>query len=397
MVNPAMLPGVDDFRDRARRRLPRFLFDYIDGGACQEVTLDANRRDLDAIALRQRILRDVAGADLSCELFGTRHAMPVGLAPIGLAGLSARRGETQAVRAANAANIPFCLSTVSACSLGEVAAAAEAPFWFQLYMMRDRGFMTDLLAQAREADCPVLVFTVDMPVPGKRYRDYRSGLAGASGVAGQMRRMMQAIGRPGWAVDVGLLGRPHSLGNVAPLLGASSGLEDFMAWMSANFEPSVGWSDIDWLRRHWDGPIVVKGILDAEDARTAVSAGVEGIVVSNHGGRQLDGVHSTATALPAIADAAWGALTILADGGVRSGLDVARLLALGADGVLLGRAWAYALGAAGEAGVSRVIAIIEEELRIALALMGEVSATAIGLHNLAGRADVLDKAVRLDP
>lgn len=379
-MNPV---SVEDYRERARRRLPRFLFDYVDGGAGHEITMRANRRDLDAVTVRQRVLRDVSQIDLSCALFGESWTMPVGLAPVGLAGLNARRGEAQAVRAANAAGVPFCLSTVSACPIGEVASASTAPFWFQLYMVRDRAFMADLLDQAKEAGCSALVFTVDMPLPGRRYRDYRSGLAGASGLAGKARRMLQALGRPAWALDVGVWGRPHHLGNVAPLLGASSGLEDFMAWMAANFEPAVDWSDIDWVRSRWDGPLILKGVLDAEDAGLAVTAGLDGLVVSNHGGRQLDGVRSTASALPEIADAVGGALTVLADGGVRTGLDVARFLALGADGVLLGRAWAYALAAQGEAGVARMLANLADELRIAMALMGEVSTSKIGRHNLA--------------
>ncbi|MDV3456951.1 FMN-dependent L-lactate dehydrogenase LldD [Sphingomonas sp. HF-S4] len=359
-----------DYRELARRRLPHFLFEYIDGGSYAEVTLKRNVEDLAAIALRQRILRDVSALDLSAELFGQKLAMPVALAPIGLAGMNARRGEVQAARAAEKAGIPFCLSTVSACPLGEVAKATSVPFWFQLYMIRDRGFMADLLDQARAAGCNALVFTVDMPVPGSRYRDYRSGLAGASGAAGALRRMWQAVKRPGWAWDVGVHGRPHQLGNVAPVLGKNTGLEDFFAWMRNNFDPTVSWRDLDFIRERWNGPLIIKGILDAEDARDAARLGADGIVVSNHGGRQLDGVPSTAHALPAIADAVGDKLTVLADGGVRSGLDVVRMLALGARGVLLGRAWAYALAAQGEAGVTHMLKLVEAEMRVAMALTG---------------------------
>ncbi|UVO54368.1 FMN-dependent L-lactate dehydrogenase LldD [Sphingomonas sp. SUN039] len=362
--------SIADYRDLARQRLPRFLFEYVDGGSYAETTLARNTADLRDIALRQRVLRDVSSIDLSTELFGQELAMPVALAPIGLAGLNARRGECQAVRAAEAAGVPFTLSTVSACSLGEVAKAATQPFWFQLYMIRDRGFMRELLAQASEAGCSALVFTVDMPVPGSRYRDYRTGLAGAPGWRGAVRRAWQGAMRPSWAWDVGLMGRPHSLGNVAPVLQGRTGIEDFFAWMRGNFDPAVSWTDLDFIRAEWNGPLILKGILDADDAREAARLGADGIVVSNHGGRQLDGVPSTARALPPIADAVGDQLTILADGGVRSGLDVVRMLALGAKGVLLGRAWAWALAAKGETGVAHMLGLIEAEMRVAMALTG---------------------------
>lgn len=371
-----------DYRELARRRLPPFLFEYIDGGSYAEVTLRRNVADLEAIALRQRVLTDVSTIDVSTELFGRKMALPVALAPIGLAGMNARRGEVQAARAAEAAGIPFCLSTVSACPLDEVAAGVVNPFWFQLYMIRDRGFMRDLLQKARGLGCSALVFTVDMPVPGSRYRDYHSGLAGAAGAAGSLRRIWQGVTHPRWAWDVGIHGRPHQLGNVAPVLGKNSGLEDFFAWMRNNFDPTVSWRDLDFIRSEWDGPLIIKGILDAEDARIAADIGADGIVVSNHGGRQLDGVPSTARALPPIVDAVGGALTVLADGGVRSGLDVIRLLALGAQGVLLGRAWVYALAAAGEAGVMHMLKLVEAEMRVAMALTGATSIAAIDRSRL---------------
>jgi L-lactate dehydrogenase (cytochrome) len=369
--------AVSDYRELARRRLPRFLFEYIDGGSYAEVTLRRNVADLEAIALRQRVLRDVSAIDLSVELFGQRLAMPVALAPVGLAGLNARRGEVQAARAAEAAGVPFCLSTVSACPLAEVAAGVQKPFWFQLYMIRDRGFMRELLEKAQALGCPTLVFTVDMPVPGSRYRDYRSGLAGAPGLGGAMRRYAQAMLRPYWAFDVGLLGRPHTLGNVAPVLGPNSGIEDFFAWMRNNFDPTVTWKDLEWVRAQWSRPLVLKGILDPADAVEAAKLGVDGVVVSNHGGRQLDGVPSAARALPAIAAAVGDRLTVLADGGIRSGLDVVRMLALGAKGVMLGRAWAYALGARGGAGITHVLELIAAEMRVAMALTGTTRAGAI--------------------
>jgi L-lactate dehydrogenase (cytochrome) len=237
-------------------------------------------------------------------------------------------------------------------------------------MIRDRGFMRELLTEANRAKCAALLFTVDMPVPGSRYRDYRSGLAGSPGLSGSIRRAWQAVCRPKWAWEVGLGGRPHHLGNVAPILGQQTGLEDFFAWMRANFDSSVSWRDLDFVREHWSGPLILKGILDADDARQAANVGANGIVVSNHGGRQLDGVPSTAVALPKIADAVGDRLTVLADGGVRSGLDAVRMLALGAHGVLIGRAWVYALASSGQRGVERLLRLIEAEMRVAMTLTG---------------------------
>jgi len=362
--------SITDYRELARRRLPRFLFEYIDGGSYAETTLGRNISDLRDVALRQRVLRDVSDIDLSATLFGQKVSLPVALAPVGLAGMNARRGEVQAARAAAAFGVPFTLSTVGACSIGEVAAGSPTPFWFQLYMIRDRAFMADLLDLAEAAKCPALIFTVDMPVPGSRYRDYHSGLAGASGFFGDMRRAMQAVGRPGWAWDVGVRGGPHSLGNVAPVLKGKTGIDDFFAWMRDNFDPTVTWDDLAWVRERWKGPLIIKGVLDADDAKRVADLGADGLVVSNHGGRQLDGVLSSTRALPPIADAVEGRLTVLADGGVRSGLDVARMLALGADGVLIGRAWAYALAARGEAGVSHVLNLMAAEMKVAMALTG---------------------------
>jgi L-lactate dehydrogenase (cytochrome) len=369
--------SISDYRTLAKRRLPHFLFEYIDGGAYDEATLRRNREDLASTTLRQRVMRDVSELDLSTTLFGQPSRLPVAFAPIGLAGMLARRGEVQAARAARDFGVPFTLSTVSACSLEEVTRAVPGPIWFQLYMIRDRTFMRDLIARAKAAKCSALLLTVDMPVAGARYRDYRSGLAGAAGPAGSARRFAQAVLRPRWAWDVGVMGRPHKLGNVAPVLGRRSGLSDFFGWLAANFDPSVTWADLEWVRSEWEGPLIVKGVLDPDDARAAVQAGADGIVVSNHGGRQLDGVLSTARALPAIVDAVGGGKTLLVDGGVRSGLDVVRMLALGANAVLLGRAWAYALAARGQAGVAHALQLIEAEMRIAMALTGATRISAV--------------------
>lgn len=367
----------NDFRALARRRLPRFLFDYIDGGSYGEATLQRNIDDLASLSLRQRVLSDVSTINLGTELFGRQYSLPIVLGPVGLAGMNARRGEAQAARAADAAGIAFCLSTVSVCPLNEIKAAVVAPFWFQLYMVRDRGFVTSLMQQAEAAGCNVLVFTVDMPMPGARYRDRRSGLSGTPGWRGALRRAAQATTHPRWAWDVGLRGRPHHLGNVTPILDGKTGIEDFLGWMAANFDPSVSWDDIAYIRKHWPHKLVIKGILDAEDARIANGVGADGIVVSNHGGRQLDSVVSTAKALPAIVDAVGGDLTILADGGVRSGLDTIKMLALGADGILLGRSWAYALAAGGQAAITQLIDLFAAEMKIALALTGTCKVSAI--------------------
>ena len=374
--------SVYDYRRLAKKRVPHFLFEYLDGGSYAEVTKERNRADLESLALRQRILRDVSDIDTTVALFGHDYRMPVGLAPVGLAGMYARRGELQAVRAAESAGVPFALSTVGVCPIGEVAQVASQPFWFQLYMIRDRGFMRDMLALAREARCSALIFTVDMPVPGSRYRDYRSGLAGESWLSGNVRRVFQAMLRPRWAWDVGVFGRPHQLGNVAPVLGKKSGLEDFMAWMQKNFDPSVSWRDLEFIRDNWDGPIIIKGILDPDDAREAAAAEVDGVIVSNHGGRQLDGVVSSAAALPGIKDAVGDRLLILADGGVYSGLDVVRMLALGANGVLIGRSWVYALAARGQAGVEHVLELMHKEMLVAMTLTGCRKIADIGSHVL---------------
>ena len=367
-----IISSTHDYRLAAKRRLPPFLFHYIDGGAYDEHTLARNVADLRDLALRQRVLKELGEVDLSARLFGEAVSLPVALAPVGLTGMYARRGEVQAARAAASRGVPFTLSSVSVCPIEEVQPAMKRPMWFQLYVLRDRGFMKNALERAWAAGVRTLVFTVDMPVPGARYRDRHSGM---SGPFAAWRRMLQAVTHPRWAWDVGLRGRPHDLGNVSAYLGHRIHLEDYIGWLGENFDPSIGWRDLEWIREYWKGSMVLKGILDPEDAREAVRFGADGIVVSNHGGRQLDGVLSSARALPAIADAVQGDLTILADSGVRSGLDVVRLLALGADGVLLGRAFVYALAAAGEQGVAHLLDLIASEMKVAMTLTG---ARAVG-------------------
>lgn len=375
-----IISAATDYRAAAKRRLPPFLFDYIDGGAYAEHTLKRNVTDLADIALRQRVLKNMADLSLETSLFNETLSMPVALAPVGLTGMYARRGEVQAAKAAADRGIPFTLSTVSVCPIEEVAPAISRPMWFQLYVLKDRGFMKNALERAKAAGVNTLVFTVDMPTPGARYRDAHSGMSGPNA---PLRRMLQAVTHPRWALDVGLLGKPHDLGNISAYRGNPTGLADYIGWLGANFDPSIAWKDLEWIREFWEGPMIIKGILDPDDARDAVRFGADGIVVSNHGGRQLDGVLSSARALPAIADAVKGDLKILADSGIRSGLDVLRMLALGADCAMLGRSYIYALAAAGGAGVSNLLELIEKEMRVAMVLTGTRSVSEISSDLLA--------------
>ena len=362
-----IISASTDYRAAAKRRLPPFLFHYIDGGSYNEHTLKRNVEDLSGIALRQRVLNDMTQLDLTTELFDETLSMPVALSPVGLTGMYARRGEVQAARAAANLGVPFTMSTVSVCPIEEVAPAISRPMWFQLYVLKDRGFMRNALERAKAAGVTTLVFTVDMPVPGARYRDAHSGMSGPYAAP---RRILQSMTHPRWALDVGLLGKPHDLGNISAYRGSATGLGDYIGWLGDNFDPSICWKDLEWIREFWDGPMVIKGILDPDDARDARSFGADGIIVSNHGGRQLDGVPSTCRALPAIADAVTGDMKILVDSGIRTGLDVLRMLALGADCTMIGRAYIYALAADGEAGVTNLLKLIESEMRVAMVLTG---------------------------
>jgi len=375
-----IISAATDYREAAKRKLPRFLFDYLDGGSYAEMTLRNNVSDLSSLALRQRVLKNVADLSLETELFGEKMAMPVALAPVGLGGMYARRGEVQVAKAAKKAKVPYIISTVSLCPLEEIVERSGCDIWFQLYVLKDRGFMKHALERAQALGVTKLVFTVDMPVPGARYRDRHSGM---SGDFGPIRRIVQAMMKPSWAYDVGLRGTPHDLGNVSKYLGKATGLEDYIGWLGANFDPSINWSDLEWIRDMWKGPMIIKGILDPEDAKDAVKFGADGLVVSNHGGRQLDGALSTCKALPAIADAVGDDLTILADSGIRTGLDVVRMLALGAKGVLLGRSYIYALATHGEAGVTNLLGLIEKEMRTAMALTGVKTIAEINRNLLA--------------
>jgi L-lactate dehydrogenase (cytochrome) len=361
---------VTDYRELARRRLPRVLFDYLDGGSYAEATLRRNVEDFEALALRQRVLRDVSKISLETELFGQTLAMPVVLSPIGMGGMYARRGEVQAQKAAQAAGVPMCLSSLSICDVEEVARDGGAAPWFQLYMIKDRGYMKALLEKVTELGCPVVAFTVDLPVPGARYRDVRSGLFGNTSPFVPLQRAWDGVTHPDWLLDVMLGGGPHTFGNLAPAIPEARGVMEFWPWVVKNFDPTLTWKDLEWIRQHWKGPLVIKGVLDADDAREARRCGADGLIVSNHGGRQLDGVLSGIRALPAIADAVGDDMTVLMDGGVRSGLDVVKALASGARGCFIGRAWAWALAARGEAGVAHVLTIMRQEMLMAMALTG---------------------------
>jgi L-lactate dehydrogenase (cytochrome) len=371
--------GVRHFRELARKRLPNFLFQYIDGAAYGEQTYEANEADLRQITLRQRALVDVSTLDLKTNLFGMDMDMPVGLGPIGLAGMYRKRGETMAARAACRAGIPFVLSSLALCSLEEVGAAIEQPFWFQLYVVKDRGFVRDLIQRAKDSGCTAMFHTVDVPVTAVRWRDIRSGLSAPTPTfAGGVKWWWDILTHQAWAWEVGIGGKPHGCGNLTPVMGKNPKLNDYWKWVGKNLDASITWKDYDFIRENWDGPLVIKGVMDPEDARTAASMGFDGVVVTNHGGRQLDGAPSTIAQLPKIVDAAGDRLAVTMDGGIRSGTDVLKALAYGAKGVFLGRAWAYALAGAGEAGVDLLLAQIRQELGAAMAMTGVSSVSQIG-------------------
>ncbi len=366
-----------DYRELARRRLPRQLFDYIDGGAYEEATMRANVADLEAVLLRQIVMRDVSVRDPAIEVLGQRLALPIVLAPVGAAGSFARRAEVQAARAAEAVGVPFVESTVSICSLEEVAQATADPPWFQLYVMRDRGYAEDLMARAEAVGSPVLIVTIDLAVVGARHRDTRNAMVGEPSAWARVRRGMDFLAHPRWIASVALGGRPLTFGNLEKAVPGARSAAAFRDWVDAQFDPSVTWEDIAWVREHWPGRLVVKGVLDPEDAHRAAEAGVDGVIVSNHGGRQLDAVPSTARALPAVVDAVGDRVEVLADGGVRTGLDVVKMVAMGARAVLIGRAWAWAVAARGEAGVRHVLEVMKADIDTALGLTGQTSIAAL--------------------
>lgn len=372
---------AQDYRRLAEKRLPRFLFDYIDGGANDERTLASNVDDFGKVLIKQRVLKNVDHVDTSTTLCGEPTAMPLVLAPVGMAGLFRRRGEVQGVRAANLAGIPFTLSTVGICPLTEVRSASAKPFWFQLYMIRDRGVVRDLLERAMAAGCTTLVFTVDLPLTGMRHRDTRNAMANNS-IKGRLGKVWQLATRPGWVWDVGINGKPHSFGSMAHVMPDPTDLAAFRLWLDKQFDSSVTWTDIEWLRGIWQGKLLLKGMQEVEDAQQAVAVGADGVIVSNHGARQLDSVASSISKLPAIAGAVGDKLEILMDGGVRSGLDVFKAVALGAKSVMIGRPWVWALAGSGEQGVNDLLAMFKKELEVAMALSGVTRIADIGRNNI---------------
>jgi L-lactate dehydrogenase (cytochrome) len=381
----------DDYRRLAEKRLPRTLFDYVDGGAGKEQTLQANVSDFDDIQLHQSVMHDVSSLQTSTQLLGRDWAMPMALAPIGLAGMMAHRAETQAKRAADAAGIPYCLSTVGICSLEEVAAVSDIPFWFQLYMLKDRGAVEAILQRAKNVGVTTLAFTVDLAVVGARYRDVRNGMTGAAGPLGQLRSgLVSYLMHPKWLLDVGITGKPHTFGNLTEFVPKATTPADFKTWLEAQFDASVTWKDIEWLRSIWDGELIIKGILSPEDANAAARAGADAIIVSNHGGRQLDSVSSSISMLPRIVDVVGDKVDVLVDGGVRSGLDVLKAVALGAKATLIGRPWVYAVASRGEAGLQDLLNTIRAEMKVAMALTGVADIASI-------TADILDQMEKSEP
>ena len=372
---------IEDYRTLARRRVPQILFEYVDGAALTESAKTRNNADFADIHLRQRVLTGVEQVSLKTEVLGTELSMPVVLAPIGNSGMLARRGEVQGARAARDAGTIATLSTMSICGLKEVVGAA-GPVWFQLYLLRDRDYMKVLLQRAWDLGVRVVAFTVDVAVPGERLREHRQGLSGGATFADELRRAADGLMHPGWLWDVYLMGRPHSFGNVAEAYGGGS-FAQFWTWVREALQVSLTPEDIAWVRENWPGKLVIKGVIDADDARVCAEAGADGLIVSNHGGRQLDSALSGIAALPRIAEAVGDRLTVLMDGGVRSGEDVVKAMALGAQACLIGRPWAYALAARGEAGVAHVLELFRKQMTTTLVLAGCDDVTKIGTGMLA--------------
>jgi L-lactate dehydrogenase (cytochrome) len=361
---------IDDLRRIAKRKVPRAFFDYADRGSYAEETLIANRADLQKIKLRQRVFVDVDTRRLNTTMAGEPMSMPMALAPTGLTGMQHADGEILACKAAHAAGIQFTLSTMSICSIEDVAAANPKPFWFQLYVMRDRGFARSLIQRARDAKCSALMVTADLQIQGQRHRDIKNGLTVPPKI--KIANILDIMTKPEWALRV-LQGKRKSFGNLEGRVQGMTGVKSLAEWTASQFDPTLCWEDLEWIRKEWGGKIIIKGILDLEDAKIAARTGVQSIVVSNHGGRQLDGAPSSISMLPRIADAVGDQVEVLFDGGVRSGQDVVRALALGAKGCLIGRAFLYGLGAGGEDGVRTAIELIRKEMDITMALTGTTS------------------------
>ncbi|HEX6692019.1 MAG TPA: alpha-hydroxy acid oxidase [Burkholderiales bacterium] len=358
---------IDDLRSAAKKRVAKAIFDYVDRGSYSEATLRANRADLESLAFRQRVGIDVDRRSVRTTMLGREVAMPVALAPVGLTGLNWADGEILAARAADAFGVPYTLSTMSICSIEDVAQGFGKPFWFQLYVMRDRGFAASLIERAKAAKCSALVLTLDLQIQGQRHQDLKNGLAVPPKLT--LETFLDVLSKPSWALNV-LRGKRKSFGNLEGRIPDAKSLTTLSQWIAGQFDPTLSWKDVEWVKKQWGGKLVIKGILDAEDAKIAASTGADAIVVSNHGGRQLDGAISSIRALPEIAAAVKGKTEVWMDGGIRSGQDVLRAVALGASATMIGRAYAYGLGALGEAGVTRALELIRAELDVTMALCG---------------------------
>src|SRR6202161_2374126 len=375
----AVLLNIDDFRRLAKRRIPKAIFDYADGGSYDERTIRRNAADLDAMSFRQRVMVYVSKVSLATTLLGIPVSMPLAIGPTGLAGLFHADGEILARKAAAACGIPYCMSTMSICSIEDVRAATQRPFWFQQYLMKDRGFNQELIDRAAAAQCSALMLTLDLQVLGERRRDPRNGLSIPPRLT--LRNAFDVATKPVWALKV-LFGKRRTFGNLVGRIGGSSGIRTLSEWTATQFDASANWRDVEWVRSRWPGKLILKGVLDAEDARLGLAAGADAIVVSNHGGRQLDGAPSSISVLSEIVDAVAGRCEVMFDGGIRSGQDIAKALALGARGALIGKSFLYALSAAGQAGVTKAIEIMRNELRVTLALTGTSTVDSVGPHIL---------------
>jgi L-lactate dehydrogenase (cytochrome) len=375
---------IEDLRQHARRKVPRMFFDYVEAGSYAQETLRANRADLERIKLRQRVLVDVSRRDLSASIIGETVPLPLALAPIGLAGMQHQDGEIAACRAAQAAGIPFTLSTMSVCSIEDVAAAVDKPFWFQLYVMKDRGFARSLIERAAAAKCSALMLTIDLQVLGQRHCDVRNGLAVPPEI--KVRNVLDIMTKPRWAFGM-LRARRKTFGNLAGYARSGTDVKSLSSWIATQFDPTLSWKDVEWIRSLWPGKLILKGVLDVDDARIAAKTGASALVVSNHGGRQLDGAPSSICVLPKIVDAVGGEIEVMFDGGIRSGQDIMRALALGARSCLIGRAYVYGLGALGERGVARAIQFLRKELDVTMALCGVNNVREIGRQIIAQGAN----------
>jgi L-lactate dehydrogenase (cytochrome) len=375
---------IEDLRAIARRRIPRAIFEYADHGSYDEVTLARNRADLDALVFRPRVMVDFSQLDITTSLVGETASLPLAIAPTGLTGLFHADGEMLGARAAEAFGIPFTLSTMSICSIEDVRSVTKRPFWFQLYLMRDRGFSSELIARAATAQCSALMLTVDMQIQGFRRRDPKNGLAVPPRLT--LANAIDIASRPAWAMKV-LRGRRRTFGNLVGRMPNTGSLSTLAQWIATQFDPSVTWQDIAWVRERWPGRLIVKGIMDAADVDAAIATGVDAIVVSNHGGRQLDGGPSSIAVLPEIVAAAAGRCEVLFDGGIRSGQDLLKALALGARGGFIGKAFLYALAAGGEAGVTTALELLRNELRVSMALAGRTRVADVDASILRPRAD----------